>query len=498
TAITPIILSPQKLGVSWPIDLSPKNRYGQIPCVTVVKNPANEKLEALMYYVGGISDVSAKSRNLVRSASVALGSQGGILLNGVVQGNSGWQVDSSSIFLNDAIECGGALTNNSLAINLDLMSQWNQDLQPVYSLLRGEDKTVGQQSLPGHLRNANTLKSNLYFNAGTGIILDNSDPVNPTKLGILQNIAGKGEPILGMGASVSTKLISDSLQPDSFFKSGDSCSSQEEGKTVADQGISGVANNLLARSTLVCTRNDLLCGTENYCYLTSIPNQIIFRNAVKGIQNSSSQFICPKSVPFATNVQTGLLGGGQVYAIVNTGGTASPNAITARLDKNGIFTRVINCPTRGCDPGIRTDYKSGIVDGIGQLASVDLATITGNPVGTTSGGGNPNYEVIQGAIGNYTTPIGYTVDGSITACLQVCGGLKQVLGNSWQLLGMQRQSRIGANVDIDNSQLGCACERTDFAGTNPDNYKGIAVVILSVKSILVSVTCSNMPLFNKN
>jgi|GEM_PF-5236030 len=497
TSIAPVTLSPQELGVIWPIDLSTKNRYGQIPCVTVVKNPANGELEALMYYVGGISDISAKSRNLVRSASVALGSGGGILLNGAIQGNSGWQIDRGSIFLNDAAKCGGALTNNSLAVNLDLMPQWNQDLQPAYSLLRGEDKTVGQQSLPGHLKNANTLKSNLYFNLGTGVILDNSDQTNPTKLAVLYNADGTREPILGLGASVATKLVSDSFQPGSFFKSGDSCDQLEEGKTVADQGVPGVANKLLARGTLVCTQNDLLCGTGKTCYLTSIPNQITFRNTLRGIQNDSSQFICPKSVPFAMNVQTGLLGGGQVYAIVNSGGTTSPNTITARLDKNGVFTRVINCPTRGCNPGIRTDYKSGIVDGIGQLASVDLATVTGAPVGVTSGGGNPDYQVIQGVMGNYTTPVGYKVDSGTTACSQVCSGLKQVLGNSWQLLGTQRQSRIGANVGIDNSLLGCACERTDFAGMNPDNYNGIAAVILSVKSIIVSITCSNMPLFNK-
>jgi hypothetical protein len=495
---TPVTLSPQELGVSWPIDLSSKNQYGQVPCVTISKNPANEELEALMYYVGGSSDISAKSLNFVRSASAHLGSKGGILLNGAIQGNSGWQIARDSIFLNNAIKCGGVLTNNSLAINLDLMPQWNQNLQPAYSLLRGEDKIVGLQSMPGHIKNANTLKSNLYFNAGAGIILDDSEQANPTKLTVSYNSERTGEATLDLGSSVSTKLVSDSFQPDSFFKPGDGCSSLEEGKTVADGGVSDAANKLLARSVLVCTQNDLLCGTGNYCYLTSIPNQITFRNILRGIQNVSNQFICPKSVPFAMNVQTGLLGGGHIYAIVNTGGTVSSNTIMARLDKNGIFTRVINCSTRGCNPGIRTDYKSGIVDGVGQLISVDLATVTGEPVGFISGGGDPTYQVIQGAIGNYTTPIGYQVNSGATVCSQVCSSLKQVLGNNWQLLGTQRQSRIGVNVGVDNSQLGCACERTDFAGMNPDNYKGIAAVILSVRSIIISATCSNMPLFNKN
>lgn len=497
----PVTLSPQileALGGYWPIDLSKKNRYGQTPCVTIVKNSDSDTLEAIMYYVGGRIDNTSKSRDLIRNAAIALGSKGGVLLNGSIQGNSGWYINSSALFLAGATQCGGALANDSLAVNLDLLPDWNQSLQPVYSLLRGEDSTSGIQSLPGRLRNANTLKSNIYFNAGTGIILNNLTPTNPTKLAVLYNGQGTGAPTLGLGRSSATKLVSDSFQPDLFFKAGDSCNSLEEGKTVADQGIPGATNNLLSRSTLVCTQNDLLCGSGNYCYLTSIPNQITFRNTTRGIQDAGGQFICPKSVPFAMNVQTGMLGGGQVYSILNKDGAGSPNAITAKLDKNGVFSAVINCPTSGCSPGIRTDYKSGIIDGIGQLISIDLATVTGNSVGMTPGGGSPTYQVIQGAMGNYTTPIGYRVQNGINSCPNVCSSLKNVLGNFWQLLGTQRQSRINAGVAIDNQQLGCACERTDFDGSNPDNYKGISVVINSAKSIIVSATCSNMPIFNKD
>ena len=73
------------------------------------------------------------------------------------------------------------------------------------------------------------------------------------------------------------------------------------------------------------------------------------------------------------------------------------------------------------------------------------------------------------------------------------------MGNKWQLLGTQRQLRIREGVGIDNAHLGCACERTDFLGDNPDNYKGIAFILDSaVQSIIVSATCLNMPLYNKN
>jgi hypothetical protein len=353
-------------------------------------------------------------------------------------------------------------------------------------------------SLPGRLKNSNTLKSNLYFESGAGMILDNSNPVNPTKLAVLYNGNGTGAATLGLGSSNANKIVSDSLQPDLYMEAGKTCTPQEVGKTVADKGIVGNTNAVLSRNTLVCTQNDLLCGRGNYCYLTSVPNQITFRNTSKGIQDASGQFYCPKSVPFAMNVQTGMLGGGQIYSIINKDGTGSPNAITAKLDFKGLYTTVIFCPTGVCEPGIRTDFLSSPPDGRGQLISINLATVTGNPVGVIPSGGNPTYRVLQGTMGNYTTPIGYKVENVTNSCPQVCSSLRNVLGNFWQLLGTHRQSRINSSVTIDNQQLGCACERTDFEGSNPDNYKGISVVIDSAKSIIVSATCSNMPLFNKN
>lgn len=494
-----VTLSPESLGDTWPRELAKKNRYGQTPCVAIIKNPDTQALEAIMYYVGGKIDNSANSLNLVRSAAVALGGIGGILSESSIQGNSGWHIGSSSPFLSGASSCGGKLAMNSLAVNLDLLPEWNQILQPLNSVLRGNDKTEGIQSLPGRIRNVNTLKSNIYFNPSSGIILDNSNSANPTKLSVSYYGQRNSQPALGLGTSVSTKLISDSLQPDLFFKAGDLCVSSEEGKTVADEGFFA-ANNVLSRGTLVCSQNDLICGSRSYCYVSSTPNQITFQNTMRGIQNTAGEFICPKAVPFAINAKTGLLGSAQVYTVINTGGSTSPNIVTAVLNKGGLFTRVINCPPSGCSLGIRTDYKSGIIDGVGELISVDLASVSGEPVGSIPAIGNSTYQLIQGRVGNYTTPIGYTVSSSTSSqCTAVCGSLNQVLGNKWQLLGTQRLTRINANVGIDNQHLGCACERTDFAGANPDNYKGIAFVLnQSVQPIILSATCSNMPLYNKN
>ncbi|MCC2624336.1 MAG: hypothetical protein K0R14_209 [Burkholderiales bacterium] len=499
----PVTLSPSLLSSksAWPVDLAMKNMYGQIPCVTIVKNSNSGSLEAMMYYVDGSKQQSALALDIVRSASIWLGGKGGILINGAIQGNAGWSVDKDSEFLSGASQCGSALANNSLAVNLDLVLDWNQDLHSLYSILRGEDTTSGQSSLPGRLKNANTSKSNIYLGPTAGIILDNSDPANQVKLAIQYKGSGSGAPTLGLGNNVSNKLVGDALQPNLFFGAGQSCNFDEEGKTVADQGLRGDTGGVLSRSTLVCTHSDVLCGAVGgYCYLTSIPNQITFQNTTKGIQDPSGKFICPQAVPFAMEVKTGFLGGGQIYVIDNKGG-ASPNGIMVKLNKNGVFTRILTCPTGGCNPGIRTDYTSGIIDGIGELLSVDLNTITGKSFGTTvAGGAIPDYKVIQGTMSGYSTPIGYSVMTipNADSCKKVCANLNQSLGNGWQLLGTQRQSRGENPVNIDSQDLGCACERTDFSGANPDNYNGIAAVIESIlPAIIISVTCSNMPIYDK-
>ncbi|MCC2644930.1 MAG: Bacterial shufflon protein N-terminal constant region [Burkholderiales bacterium] len=259
----PVTFSPQALDLQhvWPSDLSKANMYQQTPCVTVVKNSDTGEMEALMYYTGVSTHQSALAANIVRNASIWLGSKGGILLNGKIQGNSGWYINNGSVFLSGVSLCGGSLANNSLAINLDLLPEWNQNLQPVYSILRGIDNTSGQLSLPGRLKNANTAKSNIYFSQSNGIILDKTYPENPIKLGVTDTGSGSpGTASVGLTNTMSDRLTLDTLQPNLAYPAGTPCNAQEEGKTVADKEIPGVTNNILARSTLICTKSDLLCG----------------------------------------------------------------------------------------------------------------------------------------------------------------------------------------------------------------------------------------------
>ncbi|MCC2645196.1 MAG: hypothetical protein K0R94_974 [Burkholderiales bacterium] len=306
-----VILNPGSLGTSWPQDVAESNLFRQIPCVTIVKNPATGNLEALLYYVGGKYQSPGEKRLLVNEAAMILGNKGGILAGGVVRGNSGWSIQSGSQFLAGADQCGGSVAENSLAVNIDLLTNWNQTTQPYTSITKAidpGDPTV-PKTLPGHLINSNTSKANINFSDNTGVILDNSNPDSPVKFHMGYG-AGSHQAALSVdGARNVTTLVADTIQAYQRGRIGDPCQSGEIGKTIVDAGAqSSDAYQLLARDTLVCTQNAMLCGENASCYLPSITNSIKFQNNSVGIQNSAGNFKCPPAIPFATSVSA--TGGG--------------------------------------------------------------------------------------------------------------------------------------------------------------------------------------------
>ena len=489
----PVVLSPSSIGTNWPADLAKQNLFHQTPCLAIVTNPTTKNLEATMYYVGGNSDTSAKNLQIVRDGSIFLGSKGGILINGEIVGNSGWKINSDSPFLSGASQCGGALSNNSLAVDLDLFMDWNQNLQPTHSLLRGLDNTSGKQSLPGHLKNSNTSKSNLYFNQNYGVILDNTQDKS-TKLSVLYNGQGTGAATVGTGNTIAT-FMGDTLQPNVQFQAGQYCTSQELGKSTLDQGLNNSASTYLARATLVCSQNDMLCGSGKYCYLPSIANTITFRNTIKGVQDDSGNFYCPSDVPFAT-AYTLSTPAGQVYMFMNNGNNNVPNTINVIYGyTNDTQSAWLPWNCLGCKEYFMTDFKNA--RDRSQLLGVALESITGDPIGTTptvSGTANS----ILGSIGQYSVVRGYSVQSRTNTCDNICSGLNNLAGHSWRILGTQRFLRTQQGLTIQNQNLGCACERTDFTGSNPDNYTGVAAVIGDFTAKITSVTCSNAATYNSS
>jgi prepilin-type N-terminal cleavage/methylation domain-containing protein len=490
----PVVLSPNAIGINWPVDLAKENLFHQTPCLAIVTNPNTSNLEAIMYYVGGNSNTIAKNLQIVRDGSIFLGSKGGILLNGAILGNSGWQINSGSPFLSGALQCGGALSDNSLAVNLDLFLDWNQNLQPNNSILRGLDRTTGVQSLPGHIKNANTAKSNLYFGQNNGVVLDSSNQSNPTKLSVLYDGQGTGAATIGVGNTKIASLVGDTFKPNLQFQAGQYCTSQELGKAVLDQGLNNSASSYLARGTLVCTQNDMLCGNGNYCYLSSIANSIVFQNTIKGIQDTNGNFYCPADVPFATSYTLSNTSG-QTYIFMNRDSNNVPNSINViSQTPSGKVSDWTSWSCPGCGQYFMTDFKNA--RDRNELLQVDLGSITGSPVGTTVT--TSGVRTIDGSIGQYSVIRGYSVKTGPTSCDNICSGISGVAGHNWQALGTQRYIRTGLDLPIQNQNLGCACERTDFAGMNPDNYNGVAAVIGNFTAKITSVTCTNASIYTSN
>ena len=281
---------------SWKANTSTVNLYNQTPCITLRKNPNSNDIEALMFYTVAGVDKSLLKLSTIRKASLYLGSSGGIVDNNDINGNAGWSTTTSSNFFTNISKCGGVIPKHSLVVNIDMLPEWNQDLQQEQMIHKvdDEDKPLG------NVANANTVKSNIYLNKSTGAVLDNLNTSNPTKLMILDNGQRTGSPMLSLG-SRSTNLAINTIQASKTIIAGTVCDPSEIGKTSVNGGAptSSNLNQYLSKNTLVCSLNTALCTNgSNTCYLPSTANKITFRNLNGGIQNNSGTFLCPSTIPY--------------------------------------------------------------------------------------------------------------------------------------------------------------------------------------------------------
>ena len=486
--VAPLTLNSYMLGEFWAVDTAKQNFYRQTPCVTIVKNQITGGEEALMYYVGGQNITSGE---IARLALVHLGRSGGILLGSWIHGNSGWGISNSSSFLANAAKCGGAISNNSIAVKLDLLEEWNQSLQPVIAINRGLDKgTDDIKTLPGHMLNSNTAKSNIYFAENKGVILDNFG--GKLKLHVRYNGTGNGAATLGLGSTTMSSLIADTIQPNLFGRAGDACNFEEIGKIIVDQGMSSgdALAQSLSRNTLVCTRNTMLCAHANStCYLSSLANKITFRNLAVGIQNASGRFLCPASVPFLEKAEIGLINSNNQVPIYTTVGRF----------RQGDPKNIICSGIYGGED-IKFCHDSGNIFVIRPVAIVNPSL--------------PNFMVrldnikpgvglaIRGALNGYTTNIGYEI--SQGSPIDMKSFLNTAFNQYMQVLGGQIECRRAEEIanfqdkytGINYQHLSCYRLQT----VSPSLVIAVRSDDPSLRNITIikQATCSNMPLYVQN
>lgn len=321
-AFTPAMIQASG-STNWPNGLLGKNLFNQIPCLITSASTATGDVEAIIVYTSGPSIHSGRARRIMSKAAIELGGIGALVMNNKIYGNSGWFIDlnGNSPFVKGIANCGGKIPNYSIAVNLDLMMQWNQKLQPPTSITTAPDQNVNSlyakggstiYSLPGHMYNSNTTKTDLYL-AGTNskyntsVVLNNENRFNPTRISVVDTGSRTYSPAVGLTSNSkninnSSRLVSETVQPNKQVSPDNNlCDITEVGKTVANAGNTDPnLKNILSRGTLVCSHNEMLCigNASHTCYLPSIPNKITFQNKTNGIQNNNGVFRCPQSVPF--------------------------------------------------------------------------------------------------------------------------------------------------------------------------------------------------------
>lgn len=293
----------------WNLGVSKVNILNQEPCLIVSKNATTNDIEAIMVYQGD----STRNNDLSFASKTALllGYNGALVKNGVIYGNSGWVISSGSPFLTSS--CGSALPPYSVAVNIDMMNGWNQFIQPNTALTRTPDVKATQSQLhfPGHILNTNTAKNDVYVRDSTGngngsVILNQS---NDTLITVTDNGSVTKSPIVSIAANgntTTTNLTADQVGVSQLKTSGSPCDQSEIGKVAADAGSSDPnIKTILARSSLVCTQNSLLCNTlagADQCYLPTQSNTLNFTNYSSGVQDTSGNFRCPSDVPYLVSL----------------------------------------------------------------------------------------------------------------------------------------------------------------------------------------------------
>lgn len=265
------------------------NLLSQKPCLSVVKNAATNKIEAIMYYVSMRTNPNISS-DFMQKAAISLNELAGVY-NGTLAKTSSWNLPSSSVYFINSGQCvaGYSLRSNSLVLNLNLYPEFNRSIHQDIGLNRKLDPNHYNNPL-GSAGNKNTSLADIITN-GKDIQLNNTANLklttnNPNSLGLN-----------------NSNLMANTFEASSVIASGTQCSSSDLG-TIARQGDANVGNT---QSDVVCSYNPLICGGTGYCYTPVLNNTIIYKDVSKSGWMGTT-FTCPANVPYlqaATAYQEG-------------------------------------------------------------------------------------------------------------------------------------------------------------------------------------------------
>ena len=277
------------------------NLYNQHLCVLIKYNAILNNLNAIMYYINTQDHFTDEQIKILMQSNNYLNGISGVFINNQVLGNAGWSIDKDSIFFKKNTACGGRMLEHQLIVNLNILPNWSHVLFSNNSLSRMPDsymthnpKDDNKNDIQDNIYSSNIMRSDLTLN--NSIIFTNDD--NNSQV-ILQQEHNH----LDLKSDTAVNLVSNAILPSKRVREFTKCGVSEVG-TIATNLDAFINNTNISKTynTLVCSKNNILCSDDAYCYLPSTNNKIIFQNKQSDLQNQNGEFVCPKELPFATNV----------------------------------------------------------------------------------------------------------------------------------------------------------------------------------------------------
>ena len=420
-------------------DVTPRtNLYGQTPCVIITKSANESQIFPILIFVGGKSVSSAISNRAMSS----LGGYAGTFStqdNSVVGSLGGWNY--SSITDNQLSQCGGSISNNSLALNLGMMVEYNTSVSTDLSLHRTVESTLYAL---GDSNNSNTMLSDISItNSESSQRIYWGSGNNPSYL-------SKSESLNVVNA-VNASVKANTLKPNLLVEAGAACTADEVG-SIASQNVTHPEYEYNS-SNLVCTYLPPACQVEansNYCYLPIKNNSVIYNLSESAI----TTFICPGNTPIATNGVVNSYAGAEI-------------AYYYKCNNSGTFD--------DCRNHKDNDYEGSGTGTIAATASV------GKFISSIISANNVNYSINIGYNVTFeSAPIAIPTPSDLSNCPIIC---TNATGKSYS------HTRT---VQGDSSDPICACAK------NSDSYY-LAIYKISTANAnpIQSVTCTSKMIFNE-
>lgn len=439
------------------------------------------------------------------------------LSNGIISKNGVYpNSDLINFIKNPSNQCnGGVLADDSLLLNVQMLTDINTKLIANSGLSRASDQTADDllnsdgttnlSLLPNHMSNNNTLKSSMTANS---VIFAGADSANATnKISVSNGMVLTGKLSSQSMTDNSSAILSSSIQPNTVVQVGSACLLTEVGKvaiarkeTFKNAGV----DVELARNLASCSISKDLCkNATNSCYLPLKSSKIEFTNP-NGVEGDDKTFMCPAYAPYVANFASNADGIKNVEVFLGgPSGRTTGGSIKVSVDNGNaqfptltISNNYVPASEQYSPAGNRISRTLGTPQRVGywpKATNIDFGSTTKGNNGISLGNASVQNIYPSSGSGQSGSAIGLKISETFGSCASVCPNLNSILGGggdwrqasdiAYDTRGMQPITVSG----VTNTHCGCA-----NATINPEWIDGLATID-NVPAHITSVTCTSAP-----